>query len=212
MKKQIITVFLSIIVFTAFSQSENYHPEMTGNLKSMSQVRNVYDMQKVANKFERIAMAEKDQWLPWYYAAYCNIIMCYMGISTENIDPQLDKAQKMIDNSRAIDKENDEIEVLQGFLHQARIQVDPEARGFQYSVKSNKSFLKAKKINPDNPRVYYLIGQNILHTPEAFGGGTAAACPKLKIASDKFEQFKPENDLAPNWGEEMNNDLLEMCK
>ena len=136
-----------------------------------------------------------------------------MGLGPDQLDQQLDKAQELLDKASELDANNDEIEVLQGFIYQARIQVDPQSRGQQYSMKANAAFAKASQINPDNPRPDFLIAQNLLYTPEAFGGGKEAACAKYQSAAEKFANFNPESDIAPNWGKEMNEQMMNRnCK
>ncbi len=71
---------------------------------------------------------------------------------------------------------------------------------------------KAITLNPDNPRPYLVKGQNVFYTPAAFGGGKDVAKPLLEKAAAKFATFKPENEIAPDWGKERNNELLTQCK
>jgi hypothetical protein len=78
----------------------------------------------------------------------------------------------------------------------------------QYSIKANEAFAKAEAINPDNPRIYFLQGQNLLYTPEAFGGGVEAACPLLRKALEKYNTFVPASDYSPDWGKESTDKLV----
>jgi len=104
------------------------------------------------------------------------------------------------------------LHVLQGMLYQARIKIDPAGRGMTYSMKANEELNKAKEYNPDNPRAYYLLGMNVLHTPESFGGGPEAACPLFKKADEKFRTYIPQNVLSPTWGPERNLSFMkESC-
>ncbi|MCF8302550.1 MAG: hypothetical protein K9I94_04670 [Bacteroidales bacterium] len=210
------TLALSMIVLLAsmlgIAQSENYEKAMMANIETMNQAGEAEQMMEVANKFERIANAEEDQWHPWYYAAYCAAVSTYMGVEKENIDQRLDQAQSFLDKAFKLENDNDELYVLQGFIHQARIQVNPDERGYPYSMKSNKAFNEAKQINPDNPRLYYLLGQNTLNTPEAFGGGKEPACKQFKEAAEKFAAHKSGSPLAPTWGKRMTKELLKMCE
>jgi hypothetical protein len=86
------------------------------------------------------------------------------------------------------------------------------SRGMQYSQLAEESFEKAKTINPENPRIYYLQGQSIFYTPEAFGGGKKNALPLFKQAKEKFDKFEPVSPISPNWGKEQNQQLLETCQ
>jgi hypothetical protein len=71
---------------------------------------------------------------------------------------------------------------------------------------------KAIELNENNPRPYYLLGSNLFYTPEAYGGGLAAACPMLKTAKEKFENFAPADSISPDWGEDFNLQLAEKCQ
>lgn len=208
MKKNVIVFVLLIASLAVFAENKAYKNEMKKNIEQTAKAQSLDELLEMSNNFERIAMAENDQWLPWYYAAYASINACYMGLPKSKMDQRLDKAQEMIDKAGELSPENDEIEVLQGFLYQTRIQVDPQSRGQQYSMQSNANFAKAIKMNPDNPRADFLMAQNLLYTPAAFGGGPENACPKYRSAAEKFATFKPASELAPNWGESMNREMM----
>ena len=120
----------------------------------------------------------------------------------------LDQAQPFIDKALEIYPDESELHVLQGMLYQARIKVDPAGRGMQYSMKATEELNQAKSYNPDNPSAYYLLGMNVLHTPESFGGGAGAACPLFRKADELFRSYVPENVLSPTWGPERNLELL----
>ncbi|MBE9484841.1 MAG: hypothetical protein IMY74_08340, partial [Bacteroidetes bacterium] len=134
------------------------------------------------------------------------------GEGNKDIDKFLDIAEGYLEKARQLSPENSEIEVMQGWIYQGRIQVDPMGRGQLFSQKASESFGKAKNINPDNPRIYFLVGQNILYTPEMFGGGEEAACPYFKKAEDKFDSFKTETPISPDWGRETNFKQLNSCE
>ena len=58
------------------------------------------NMQDLANNFERIATAEKTQWLPWYYAAYCTVSASYTESDNSKKDGIADKAEEFITKLR----------------------------------------------------------------------------------------------------------------
>lgn len=212
MKTFAFFVFLLVTTSLGYGQNENYTNAMLQAISSLDKVESQTDYQNLANTFERIASAENDQWLPSYYASFCYIMMGFMQQDPGKIDPLLDKAQKHIDKALEIASGESEIFALQGMLHQGRISVDPMARGMQYSQMAQASLEKAKKINPDNPRIYFLIAQNLYHTPPMFGGGPETACPVFRQADEKFKNFKPANELSPSWGFEDNTRFIESCK
>jgi hypothetical protein len=138
--------------------------------------------------------------------------MVFAKGNEEDIDMLLDKAEHYLGKAREISPKNDELEVLQGWIYQGRIQADPMGRGQMYSEKASTCFGKAKNINPGNPRVDYLVGLNTMYTPEMFGGGLEAACPLFKSAEEKFKSFKPETPISPDWGKEHNFEMVKKCK
>jgi hypothetical protein len=138
--------------------------------------------------------------------------MAFQEQDKSKIDAYLDQAQKFIDRALEIKKDESEISVVQAMLHQARINVDMMGRGMEYSMKANECLEQAKEINAENPRIYFLQGQNVFYTPEQFGGGKKNALPIFQLAKEKFDKFVPASQLAPNWGKEMNEQLLAQCQ
>ncbi len=212
MKKIIISSIIILATIFSFAGEKEYEQAMEKNLQELSKAKTAADFQVVANSFVRIAEAEADKWLPFYYVSYCYMNYIFAGEGKEDIDKTLDKAEGNLKKARELSPDNSEIEVLQGWIYQGRIQVDPMGRGQLYSEKAAISFGKAKNLNPDNPRVYFLTGQNVLYTPEMFGGGQEAACPYFQEAKEKYATFKPETPISPSWGKEYNNKLAASCE
>lgn len=88
---------------------------------------------ELANNFERIAGAEKDKWLPYYYAAYLPIIQALSTQDASKNDKIADKAEALLDNAEKIpNKENSEIHVIKSMIATARMLVDPQNRYMSY--------------------------------------------------------------------------------
>lgn len=177
---------------------------MSNQVKTMGMTKTVTGLQDLANTFERTANAQTDKWHPLYYAAFCYVNMSFKSQTGEDKDKYLDQAQTMLDRALEIYPDESELMVLQGLLYQGRIQVDTKARGKSFSGKARKALKKAIEYNSNNPRSYYLLGLNVLHTPEALGGGSAAACPHFALANEKYKSVAPNHVLDPNWGAEEN--------
>ena len=73
--------------------------------------------------------------------------------------------------------EESEIHTMQGMIYQALMSIDPATNGQLYGPKSNGALQTAIKLNPENPRPYYLQAVSIMYTPEEYGGGKEAALP-----------------------------------
>jgi len=206
--KTVATLFLTLIFLTANAQSAKYEQAMGKALESLNKASSGDDFINAANTFERIGMNEKNEWLPLYYSAYAYIVVCYVNPDKEQTDAMLDKAQGFIDRALEIAPKESELFALQAFLYPARITVDPMARGAEYIGKMNQALDDAIRLNPENPRSYYLRAITTLNMPEGFGGGAANAKPIFETAKAKFDKFTPETSISPSWGKEQNEQEL----
>jgi hypothetical protein len=197
-------LFLSLMIVSCFADlfaaDEKFTRAMEAVLTDMRKSQTIDEIQQAANKLERITAAESGQWLPAYWTAYCYINMSFMEKDNMRKDQYLDQADKFLQKAEAIDASNDEVLVLKAYAAQARISIDGQSRFATYGKVFSDALNKARKINPENPRIYLLEGQMLYHTPEAFGGGKANACPKLKQAMDKYASFKLASTISPDWG------------
>lgn len=206
--KTLATLFLTLIFLTTNAQSAKYEEAMSKALESLNSASTGDDFINAANTFERIGMNEKNEWLPLYYSAYAYIVVCYVNPDKEQTDAMLDKAQGFIDRAMEIAPKESELFALQAFLYPARITVDPMARGMEYMGKMNQALDEAIRLNPENPRSYYLRAITTLNMPEGFGGGAANAKPIFETAKEKFDKFIPKTSISPNWGKEQNEQEL----
>jgi len=207
-----IIVTLVICFLTAagmLADDGKYEKAMKKNLSKIDSAQGIDSMLDVANGFERIAFAEKDKWLPYYYASFMFVLSSFTDTTAGKKDGYLDKADTFINIADSLEADESEIYVLKGMIAQARLQVDPMNRWMIYGRVSSSNFQKAIELDTLNPRPEYLMGVGLYYTPEQFGGGPAAAKPLLEKSLEKFNQFFPDNDLMPNWGREMVKQLLE---
>jgi hypothetical protein len=206
----LLSIILICFVFAnAHSDDSKYEKAMKTNLAEIDSARDITSMINIANGFERIAFAEKDKWLPYYYASFMYVLAGYADTTTSKKDSYLDKADIFINIADSLKQDHSEIYNLKGMIAQARMQVDPMNRWMKYGTESTNNFNKAMKLDTLNPRPEYLMGVGLFYTPEQFGGGPKTAKTLLEKSLEKFNQFVPENDLMPNWGREMVEGLLE---
>jgi len=214
MKKIIITMSLCFGTMIIFGQNEKYSTAMEQKIAALDTTRDPVALQELANGFERIAMAEKNEWLPFYYAALANVNMGYsmmdnaMSGDASKIDPVADKAEALLNQAEALKKENSELYVVKKMINSLRMIVDPQNRFMQYGPLAQQALDKAKQLNPDNPRIYILEGQDKFFTPAEYGGSKTEAKKLFETALQKFEIYKLENPLEPNWGRGMTQYFL----
>jgi len=208
---KLVFTFIICLFIAASTHADGgkYEKTMKKNLDKIESAKDVGSMLDVANGFERIAFAEKDKWLPYYYASFMLTLASFTDSTADKRDDYLDKADAFINIADSLEEDESEIYVLRGLIAQARLQVDPMNRWMLYGPIANNNFQKAMKLNTLNPRPEYLQGISLYYTPEQFGGGPAAAKPLLEKSLAKFNLFEPDNELMPNWGREKVEQLLE---
>jgi len=217
MKKIPFVLFAALFVATAFAQSEKYVATMQQRIVALDTMHSIDGMKDLAGAFERIADAEKTQWLPYYYAAFENVSMAYamtqgqMGMA-EKTDPIADKAEELLNKAEALSKDNSEIYCVKKMIVTLRMMGDPMSRFMTLGPVASEALETAKKLNPENPRVYLLEGQDKFYTPEEFGGNKEEAKKLFEEALKKYDNFKPESNIHPNWGKSQVGYLIAQIK
>lgn len=213
MKKLFLLAAVSFLSAATFAQSEKYLATMKSNIEAIDAAfKNPVSLLDLANKFERIASAEKTQWLPYYYAALCQVNYSYMEQDKTKIDAIADKATEWIDKADALQPNNSEISCLKSMIASAHMMVNPMQRFMEYGQEAQVFIDAAMQQDPANPRPEYLKGQSLKYTPEQFGGGCANAKPVLQSSLDKYNKFNPASDIHPNWGKQRVEVLIGECK
>lgn len=202
--KTLFTLLFSVVLLSVSGQESRYEQAMLQALEKMNNAGDKSAFIEAANTFERISQTEKNEWLPLYHAAFCYVSIGHLEQDVSKKDPWFDKAQQFLDRAFEIAPQESELFVLQAFIYPGRMVVDPMGRGVEFMGKMNAALDKAIKLNPENPRSYYLKAITLVNMPEAFGGGPAVAKPIFETAKQKFDQFKPKSPIWPDWGKEMN--------
>lgn len=210
MKKGIFVLIATWMFAVSFAQSEKYIKAMESKVAAMDTTYEKGSLIDLANAFERIAEAEKNQWLPYYYAALANVNTGTMtmassgggmgGGNAAQMDPLADKAEQLLNKAEALSKNNSEIYIVKKMISSLRMMTDPMNRYMTQVPIGTEALANARKLNPDNPRIYLLEGIDKFYTPEQFGGSKEEAKKLFEEAIKKFESFKPESSIHPTWG------------
>ncbi len=205
MKRQLLLLASFLLMMTAFSQSEKYTKAMEQLVPAVDTTRSLDRLTNLSNSFQRIADAEKNQWLPYYYAALTQVNAAYMvGMGqmgmADKTDPMADKAEQLLTKAEALSKDNSEIYCVKKMIASLRLIGDPQNRYMTYGPAAEQALATAKSLNPANPRPLLLEAQDKYFTPEQFGGSKTEAKALFEEAVKKFEAFKPESTIHPAWG------------
>src|SRR5687768_7194000 len=138
MKKVLLFVIAAVGSSVSFAQNERYVNAMKVNIVKLDSGMIKSNMDELANNFERIAAAEKTEWLPYYYAAYATVMHAFMEQDKSKSDAIADKAEALIAKAEAIaGKENSELLVIRSMIASAHLMVDPQSRWQQYGPASS---------------------------------------------------------------------------
>jgi len=164
------------------------------------------------NLFERIANAEKDNWLPHYYIAQINSLKSWNVKDGAVLKSQLDKAQEHLDMAMMLSENNPELLVMQAQVLTNWIAYDGRTYGMKYAGKVTELYEKAHSIAPDNPRVAVCKADWAMGSAKYFGQDTAPFCKQVEAALALFDTYEPESKLHPNWGKKRGEDIVKSCK
>jgi hypothetical protein len=208
--KQLL-VIVSMFFAGMLAAQSKYEGGMTKGLEQLQAAKTADDMSTVSAFFERVGDAEKDKWLPYYYAAYSNYLTGWMNPKADK-DKVSEKSKDLISKAEALEPNNSELFCLRQMVATQQMTVDVMSRYQTYGVEASNAVEKAIKADPSNPRSYYLKGQNLMNTPEAFGGGKAVAKKLFEKSLELYASFKPASPFHPTWGKEQTEKLLAACQ
>lgn len=204
-------IIISMFFATLVAAQSKYEGGMTKGLEQFQAAKSADDMSAASAFFERIGDAEKDKWLPYYYAAYTNYLTGWMNPKADK-DKVSEKSKDLISKAEAIESNNAELFLLRQMVAIQQMTVDAMSRYQTYGAEAKNNIEKATKADPNNPRIYYLNGQTLMQTPEAFGGGKAVAKKLFEKSLELYKTFKPASPFHPNWGKEEAEKLLAACQ
>jgi hypothetical protein len=200
-QKKLYLFLMMCLVSLAFGQSATYKAAMKKQLAQFNAANTRMAFLKAAGNFETLAVSEKKEWLPFYYAGLGQAIAAFQS-EKKDIDGMCDKGDKLAKTADSLSPANSEVEVLKAMLAAARLTVNEKQRGQKYGGMVTKHANAAIKLNESNPRAYLLKGRALIYTPPVFGGGTKKAKPVFEKALEKYKTDKASMEFYPVWGKE----------
>ncbi len=217
--KQVFAILLAFITsMSVVGQSDKYVKTMESKMAAVDSTMTSAALIDLANSFQRIGDAEKNQWLPYYYAALMQAKSGYMlsnngqTPSPSVIDPIADKSEELIKKAEELAGQNSEIYIVKKMIATLRLMADPMNRWQTNGPEATEALAKAKELNPENPRTLLLEGQDKFYTPEQYGGSKTEAKALFEAAIKKYESFKPESSISPQWGLSTTKYFYSLCK
>lgn len=204
-------ISMLILLNSVFAMADNYTETMQASIEKLLKAHTTEELNQLAGLFNRIGQTEQSKWLPYYYSAYAYTRSTFFTKEDDEIDASLDKAQAILEQLRKMEADQSEVHVLQALIYSMRISASPMS-AYKYSTLSEEALVEAEKINPNNPRIHYCRGNNVLHTPKMFGGGATKALKHFQKAQALFDSSANDNPLLPTWGLQHNKQMLAQCQ
>ncbi len=205
--KKIITLIALVFAVTISAQIQ-YEKGMEKAFEIWRAKKDV----EAGQLFERISKAEKDKWLPLYYAAVIEISGSF-GLKDEaKLIAKLNKAQAFLDTASSLSPENPEILTTQAFLNIAYMAFDGQKYGMTMSMKNNALYAKALKLAPNNPRVVMSKAEADMGAARFFGQPIAPFCKDVKKAVTLAKEEKITEKFYPNFMFNRAEGILKKCK
>jgi tetratricopeptide (TPR) repeat protein len=212
MKKILFIAGVLLISQKMLGNDTLYYPVLRNSIELACKEYKLDNYRQLANCCERVLSVYKDDWLPYYYGAYAYANMSF--IETKEGDKELycDRAQNLLDEVFKIKPDESELFVLQSLVYYARMSVNPMLNGPRFITKATNTLNEAEKLDPLNPRVYYLRGKSTMNTPKFLGGGKGVAIPIFEKALTLYKNYKQKSTVHPDWGKEDAERLNNECR
>lgn len=207
MKKLLFATIIGLSTMNTYAQ--DYKQVLENTFLAFDTTRDLSVKTQQSNKLSLIAKKYSDEWTAHYYNAYAKAQLSYMEKDEAKRDAYIDEGEKELSEAVSLlGKDNDETYVLAAMLASARLSVKPQVRWQKYGKLFDENLEKAKELNPDNPRIYYLKGTNKFYTPKMWGGGKKVALPYFEKAAALFEKEHPDDITVISWGKRANDYFL----
>jgi len=206
MKTIIITI--ALFVSSLLSAQSSYEQGMGKSLGLWGEGK----AQEASDLMERIASAEKSNWLPNYYVALINTTEAFNPANKEKVTALVAKAQDALDNATVISLNNSEIMVVQAMLYTVILIQDPMTNGQKYTGLVMEQYGKALAIDPNNPRAVFSKAEFEIGSAKFWGTDTKPMCAQIEKSIQLFANFKPETSFSPKWGLDRAQEALKNCK
>ncbi|AFU68699.1 hypothetical protein P700755_001874 [Psychroflexus torquis ATCC 700755] len=184
--------------------------------KGMEEAFNLWEEEKImeaSNLFERIAKAEKDNWIPPFYAGYTLVISSFEAKDEATFKLKIEKATELLSQASSSSPNNPEIMIVKALANTAYINFDSQKYGMTLSGKNEYIYQAALKIAPNNPRVILSKAEWDMGSAQFFGSSIEPYCKDIKRALGFFQnEEKSEVKFYPDWGEKKAQKILDDCE
>lgn len=204
--KAFITLLISMLATGVMAQEQaGWKQALREELEQLEKTTDFTAWQQHAEKISQLTAAHPEEWLLQYYTGWAYTQSSFKAPRGE-AEPTTEKAEHYVKKALELQPDNTETLTLMAYWLSARINAK-NSRGMSLGPDSRNYSDKAIAADSANPRAYLMKALVIYHTPALFGGGKKKAAPIVEEAGQRFATFKPKNELAPRWGNEIYKEL-----
>lgn len=208
-----LIIILTLLVVCSILRAQTLEETLSEVVNKFERTDTLQSKLNAVNRIDLIASKWNDQWITHYYSAYTKVVVSYLLENEKERDAIIDKAELSLAEAKRLGGiSKDEFLVMEAYIANARLSVKSASRWEKYGAIFDARLDEAKKINPSNPRIYFLKGQSLFYTPKAFGGGAKHALPYLEKAANYFYSESKDKLEKPHWGEYMNKFYINESK
>jgi hypothetical protein len=209
-KKTTITTLLALLCIGTL-RSQTLEESLKKTLDKLDAAKTEQELSAASSQFDMLTYKWGDQWAASFYAAYSKIKVSLQLSDKTRRDQYLDAANALLEKAGRLSPNNQEIYILCAWSAKARIAIDGKERWKKFGEVYDDYIAKARKINSENPRIFFLEGQGPFYKPKMWGGGKDKAKPYFEKAKELFAKEDKTSLLKPHWGEKENEEFLKQC-
>ncbi len=196
-------IFFLLILFVRFGTSLNAqnNEKIIEARDKLALSKNKDELIQVKSELERQLVLNYKNYVLHYYIALADQTLANtyansdMKLAASFINDAIDNCMESIE----LKEKFDEPYILLSSLYGYKISIEP-FNAVELAMKSTNYLKQAKKMNPNNPRLYLVSGINNYYTPEVYGGGMELAKENFNKALELFARYKLPDPTYPNWG------------
>lgn len=210
---RLFTTLLVALVATGFiakGQTAGWQESLKQEIRQLEATADFNTWQQGADKLAKLTEAHPEEWLLQYYTGWAYTQSSFKAPKGQ-AEPSTEKAEPYVKKALDMEPKNTETLTLMAYWLSARINAN-NSRGVSLGPDSRNYSDQAIAADSANPRAYLMKALVIYHTPALFGGGKKKAVPVMEEAAQRFAEFKPKDELAPRWGNEILKEVEEIMK
>jgi tetratricopeptide (TPR) repeat protein len=205
MRPMIIIAILAVALFTSPTSGQSTTFKLGNQILILDTAIQPQTILKVIQDLS--TMNQKSDWRYHYHLAYAYTRLGMVQNRDSHKEKSYTTAFQHASMAMKLSSGNSEVHALFALILQMQLQLSPMTRGRSYAQRVNDHIDKAIKLDPSNPRPYFLRAQMLYNTPSLLGGDKKKAIEYYRLATERFARYQPPGENYPIWGKKENQEF-----